>query len=206
MVEIEHSTTPPPALIDLRNESQPPPWSSIDSGLKAEIRERLNADQSGLCAYCERKLSKDHGRIDHIIPQSKDSSLTYSYSNLCHSCHGYYKTESNEQKGPLSCDQRKGCSSLNFLEPRPGVNSYIALNIATGEISCSLPASDPRKEMADTIFNKALGLNNLYLKEARKGAIKALLKVLDPGSDPKQLIYPGDEYYWTLNEYLRPKL
>lgn len=204
MVEIGHNSLSPHGLVALANTSPHPEWETMNSDLKQEIRSSLNKEQSGLCAYCERKLPENQGRIDHIVPQSKDESLIYEYKNLCHSCSGYYSDRVTPgMRGPYSCDQIKGEESLDFLEPRRGVNLHIAINIESGELACSLDSENPKYSLTERILNKTLGLNNPWLCESRKNSINALVEMLAVGAHPVDLIQPQDDFYWTVKQYFR---
>jgi uncharacterized protein (TIGR02646 family) len=204
MVEIGHNSLPPRGLVALANTSPRPRWETMNSDLKQEIRSSLNKEQAGLCAYCERRLPENQGRIDHIVPQSKDESLIYEYKNLCHSCSGYYGDgKTPGMRGPYSCDQIKGEASLDFLEPRQDVNRHIAINIDTGELFCSLDREDPKHLPTERILNDTLGLNNSWLCESRKDSINALVKMLAIDANPADLIQPQDDFYWTVKQYFR---
>lgn len=200
MVEIEHRLAPHQRLVSLAGQLPIPSWDDLRNPEKSEVRKMLNDEQNGLCAYCERFLRFDHGRIDHIACQQSIPQKRFEYQNLCHSCSGRYQGEKGESV-PLSCDQYKGNSSLGQIEPRLGVNKMISLNTATGE----LRASDmlPFKSKVDVETALAvLGLNNSErLKDDRKTLLLDLIDLLDDSANPLDLLRPHDEYYWTMKEF-----
>ena len=71
--------------------------------IKPMIKEQLHKEQDGLCVYCERKLAKDEGQIEHIKPKNGKHAyphLCFQYSNYAHSC-----------INPKTCGQKKRDSS-----------------------------------------------------------------------------------------------
>ena len=87
--------------------------------IKRKVKEALNQDQQGLCAYCERKLSEEEGQVDHIKPKAgphAHPSLCFTYSNYAHSC-----------INPKTCGQKKK-DGLLPIEPAPGCNAHWSLS------------------------------------------------------------------------------
>ena len=204
MVEIEHHLTPHHRLTELASLSPVPPWNALTNPAKAEVRQQLNNEQHGLCVYCERHLRPDHGRIDHIACQKNNGNLRFEYSNLCHSCSGYYQTDQGESR-VLTCDPVKGHASLGSVEPRPGVNRKISLNPATGELRANESLSLAEKEEVDSVLS-TLGLNNsAKLKDDRRAALEDLIDSLEYDEDALMLLSPREEYYWTMKEFFFPQ-
>jgi uncharacterized protein (TIGR02646 family) len=201
MVEIEHLSRPPAGLIALASASPVLDWTELRNPLKENVRHMLNQEQHGLCVYCERRLNMDHGRIDHIIAQTKDDSLKFVYSNLCHSCSGYYHNEGDSSGSQLSCDQAKGDSSLGSMEPRKDVNKKILFNTETGELHCSLDPTDPEYINVNYAINEVLGLNNIFLRNRRIDIWRSILNLIPMGLDPSLLIRRSDDFYWTMREF-----
>jgi uncharacterized protein (TIGR02646 family) len=204
MVEIEHHLQPHQRLTELASLSPVPPWNALTNPAKAEVRQQLNNEQHGLCIYCERHLKPDHGRIDHIACQKDNANLRFEYSNLCHSCSGYYQTDQGQSR-VLTCDQVKGHASLGSVEPRPGVNRKISLNPATGELRANESLSLSEKEEVDSVLS-TLGLNNsAKLKDDRKAALEDLTDSLEYDEDAPMLLSPREEYYWTMKAFFFPQ-
>lgn len=202
MVELGHldAHMAPPGLSQLEQQKPVRPWSDLQGDSKNLLKKCLTGEQHGLCAYCERSLITGGGRLDHIKSRHGHPHLTFSYSNLCVSCFGYYEEEGKRSK--LSCDEAKGGISLGRLEPRPNVNRLISFDPASGRLGCALPLDDPDyNHINDTI--KLLGLQNVYLCNLRKRRYQALLGSLDLGADPLMFLEKSDDFYWTLSEYFR---
>jgi uncharacterized protein (TIGR02646 family) len=53
-----------------------------------KLRIQLRKEQFGLCAYCGQELQYDNFPIEHLLPKSKKSNLTFEYYNLVGSCEG----------------------------------------------------------------------------------------------------------------------
>ena len=142
-------------------------WDDFD---KHQVRGCLRAMQSGLCAYCERKLDSldARTRIDHFVPQSspKGTSRVFDWTN-------HY----------LSCDCRDTCDSHKSNAEREIVNPdtedpvrYLTY-LPTGSICVGpeLSAEDARKAQG-TI--EVLNLNCRSLAGSRVIAFNRILKYL----------------------------
>ncbi|MDR2353602.1 MAG: TIGR02646 family protein [Deltaproteobacteria bacterium] len=69
-----------------------------------KLVEHLKNNQNSLCAYCEKKITKDNQEIEHFIPKSMSTEnydYTFEFSNLLLCCRDSQKT------GNLSCGQKK---------------------------------------------------------------------------------------------------
>lgn len=204
MVEIEYRLVPHPHLTSLANQMPLASWDDLRNPEKSEVRQMLNDEQHGLCAYCERRLSFEHGRIDHVACQQTHAQRRFDYSNLCHSCSGRYRGEEGESE-VLSCDGFKGNKSLGNVKPRPGVNKLISFNTATGELGANRMLAVRAKQDVETAL-AVLGLNNsTRLKDDRKTLWEDLSDLLDDKANPLDLLNPHDEYYWTMKEYFSPQ-
>jgi uncharacterized protein (TIGR02646 family) len=202
MVELDHQDVhkAPPELSQLDQQQPVRPWQDLQGDPKNLLKKCLTDEQYGLCAYCERRLVTGGGRVDHIKSRHGHPHLTFSYSNLCVSCFGYYEEEGKRSK--LSCDEAKGSISLGRVEPRPNVNRLINFDPASGRLGCALPHNDPDyQHIKDTI--ESIGLQNVYLCNLRKRRYQALLGSLMLGADPLMCIEKSDDFYWTLSEYFR---
>ena len=94
-----------------------------------DVRDTLEDNQHGLCAYCEIKVSKVNRQIEHILPK-KDSNpetdLTFAFSNFVLCCNGgtvpFCKDKGAFDNAPniamnISCGAKKG-------DKKPCLNPY----------------------------------------------------------------------------------
>lgn len=123
MVELQHRTVPTAALCAFNTAN--PSAAVADFGSKAftlvkrAVKADLNADQDGLCVYCESKLAPDAGHVEHIKPKAGEHArpdLCFTYTNFAHSCD--IRT---------ICGHRKRDRIL-LIEPAPGCNAQWALS------------------------------------------------------------------------------
>ena len=157
MIELQHLSPEPHELRDHRNVNPAGSWDDPAFGaVRPRVRRQLNLEQEGLCVYCERRLDKDDGHVEHIKPKSVNPALTFVYDNLAHSC-----------DGPGHCGHHKKEHVLP-VEPRRGCNRFFDLMALDGKI---VPASGltgtEAEEAAVTL--RILGLNVAALAWQRKG-------------------------------------
>ncbi len=152
MVELQHRTTPTPALTDFVGAH--PALAAVDfdnrafQPIKLAVKADLNKDQGGLCAYCEKPLQPTEGQIDHIKPKAGANArpdLCFAYSNYAHSC-----------INPKTCGQKKQ-DGLLPIEPGPGCNAEWALS-TDGTIE-PLPELTRQRRHAVVQTRDMLGLN-----------------------------------------------
>lgn len=123
MVELQHRTVPTPALTAF-NAAQPTATvadfnSLAFQSVKAAVKADLNADQAGLCVYCEKPLAPNEGQVEHIKPKAGANAhphLCFTYTNYAHSC-----------ISKKTCGQSKR-DRLLPIEPAPGCNAQFALS------------------------------------------------------------------------------
>ena len=123
MVELQHRALPTPALTAF-NAAHPaaavadfssPEFHPVKQAVKAD----LNADQAGLCVYCEKPLTPTEGQVEHIKPKAGANAhphLCFTYTNYAHSC-----------TNPKTCGPKKK-NGLLPIEPGPGCNTLFALS------------------------------------------------------------------------------
>jgi len=152
MVELQHRTTPTPALTDFVGAHPALAAADFDSRafqpIKFAVKADLNEDQGGLCAYCEKPLQPTGGQIDHIKPKAGPNArldLCFAYSNYAHSC-----------INPKTCGQKKQ-DGLLPIEPGPGCNAEWALS-TDGTIE-PLPELTRQRRHAVVQTRDMLGLN-----------------------------------------------
>ncbi|WP_199456503.1 MULTISPECIES: retron system putative HNH endonuclease [unclassified Marinobacter] len=172
MVELQHRAGGIPALQDFLTNNPNPgvaDWGSQTfQPVKQLVKQALNQDQQGLCAYCERRLAETDGQIDHIKPKGGANGhpqLCFSYSNYAHSC-----------INPKTCGQKKK-EGLLPIEPGPGCNSQWTLS-TDGTIE---PIADLNRAEKHTVnqTRDMLGLNkDSALVDDRQKWLNSALAVL----------------------------
>lgn len=152
MVELQHRVIPTLALTDFVAARPTLDVADFDSRdfqpVKQAVKADLNADQSGLCVYCEKPLPTTEGQVDHIKPKAGANArpdLCFAYSNYAHSC-----------INPKTCGQKKK-NGLLPIEPGPGCNAEWALS-TDGTIE-PLPDLSRQRRHAVTQTRDMLGLN-----------------------------------------------
>lgn len=178
MVELDRSLPEPKELSDFRSkfpEAPPPDFGSDEfQSAKNATKAQRNAEQGGLCIYCEQTLPATWGHLEHVKPKGGENgqvSLTFVYSNLVHSCDGVLNRVPYKHCGPT-----KGHSTLT-LEPGPGCNvDFLLRTDGTIEPLDTLP--EQRRSALRTDIELLLNLNDPKLKVARKDRVESLLEVM----------------------------
>jgi uncharacterized protein (TIGR02646 family) len=123
MVELQHRAIPTPALTQYITTYPGIGVHDFDSRtfqpIKAVVKADLNADQGGLCVYCESHLAEGAGQVEHIKPKGGPNAhpyLCFTYTNYAHSC-----------INNKTCGQSKG-GRLLPIEPGPGCNTEWGLS------------------------------------------------------------------------------
>ena len=150
-----------------------PAISDFDKGknfkkVKPLIKAQLHAAQKGLCVYCEKKLNKDEGQIEHIKPKGGKYAfphLCFQYSNYAHSC-----------INNKTCGQKKK-DLLLPIEPKIGCNDKFSLS-TDGSIVPIESLSRKERNILDNTFLKRLGLNNPSLVRDREIILTNYLSLL----------------------------
>ncbi|MCD8119124.1 MAG: hypothetical protein LUE29_06560 [Lachnospiraceae bacterium] len=143
------------------------PFASYDNCNKDDIRTNLLEEQGHLCAYCMRRITKEHMKIEHWYPESKlDEAGRMDYSRMLGCCEGHLDGTRHEDD---TCDTHKGDSVIT-LSPLNEVHiGKIKYRTGGGEIY-----SDDADMNRD--LNETLNLNCTvqYLKENRKAVLDTL--------------------------------
>lgn len=179
MVELQHNSLEPPELSAYRAENPHAGPADFDSPaflpVKRAVRASLNADQGGLCAYCESTLSAIHGQIDHIKPKGGKEAhphLTFVYTNYAHSC-----------IDKDHCGQKKKDGILP-IEPGPACNSRFVLN-TDGSLDPVYGLT--RSERHGVVKTRdMLGLNCPSLVRERQSWVKTIEQVMRLASSHPQ--------------------
>lgn len=164
MIHFAKRNAEPPALGTRR---RTPDLSGWDLGpATSDVREALEADQFGLCAYCNRRL--DEGwRIEHWVPRSVAPEKTYEWTNLLGVCSGHSGERPHDSPAlpdPLEgradhCDRARGNAPLSLNPSHPGVSASLT-HSRTGRVR---GASDEA-----TTDVRTLNLNQWRLTSNRK--------------------------------------
>lgn len=123
MVELQHRVLPTAALTAFTLANPAAVVADFDGlafqPVKTAVKADLNQDQGGLCVYCEKRLAKHEGQVEHIKPKAGPNAqpqLCFSYANYAHSC-----------INSRTCGQKKG-DGLLPIEPGPGCNAEWTLS------------------------------------------------------------------------------
>lgn len=86
----------------LANDNWQPTYGNLGGDEKTAVKKALMEDQGCICCYCERKLNDEDSHIEHVIPQSKNTSAALDFANMACSC------QKPKTKGlPLHCGNKK---------------------------------------------------------------------------------------------------
>lgn len=172
MIELQHRTTPTELLskfVAANPQLTPEDFSSkAFQPVKQQVKADLNADQGGLCVYCEKPLGPNEGQIDHIKPKDNQqgySGQCFEYTNYAHSC-----------INPKTCGQQKK-SGLLPIEPKLGCNAEWTLS-TDGTIT-PIPELTRQRRHAVVKTRDMLGLNkDAGLVDERKRWLASAIAVL----------------------------
>lgn len=143
---------------------------------KAAVKARRNADQGGLCIYCERKLVPTAGHVEHIHPKAGpegNPALTFTYSNLAHSCDG----DAGGSPGQ-HCGHRKGHRPLP-APPGAGCNDpFLLMTDGTVTADPATALTRQRRHLLNSVQMNLLGLNEPALKREREQWVKTVQAVM----------------------------
>lgn len=159
------------------------------------VRDRLELNQEGICAYCEIKLRDTNKQIEHFIPKSlttESNDLTFSFSNMLLCCVGGTNKHSRQpgefSKKPnamanYSCGEKKGdadpgsvCLSPHNLPNFPVFKASLSdrgINFAPDEDACRRADIEPALVQSTLDF---LNLNCPRLSGRREAIWEALEK------------------------------
>lgn len=156
-------------------------WNEFQNPCKSTTKDHILAfEQYYLCVYCERKISSDNSRIEHIKPQSVYPAERFNYSNLVVSCHGKDDpnliVQSHHGYNVDSCDHFKGnlYDETLFLNPASieDISDFFKFDLTKGTIY----ANDNRSPENAKYMIEKLNLDNPSLRNERINAKSALIK------------------------------
>ncbi len=90
---------------------------------KRNVRKHiLNTEQNNICCYCEIEIDEFNSSIEHIIPQSKNQSLSMNYDNFVVSCNN-----------TNHCNNFRGNNEIDINQTIENPEDFLTYNII-GEI------------------------------------------------------------------------
>jgi uncharacterized protein (TIGR02646 family) len=166
------------AMIKKHGEVKKKHFDYIPQNIKEDVQSFILKEQSNLCCYCMKTISKDNIVIEHFKPKGIYNTLALSYDNLLGSCKGC--TGRNPH-----CDKNKGQKELNIL-PNPAdidykYNQFIDYS-TNGEVKLKnaflvgLNEKDKTNYLID--LNQILNLNEFELKKARTDKLQKLINLI----------------------------
>ena len=172
-------------------------WNEFQNPCKTETKQYiLEKEQENRCIYCERKVSINSTRLEHLKPQSKYPQERFNYLNLAVSCRGkdHYLQIPNPLDGyPIdSCDHYKdnNYDAELFLNPTviKNIAEYFTFGLDDGSIK---PSDDQDKAKKAKYMIETINLDNPSLRNERLHAKTALLKQLKkiPKEKYKKIVY-----------------
>lgn len=189
MIELQHRPTEPGELTAFRAQypnAGPDDWDRGEfANAKKAVKSALNADQGGLCVYCEREIADDAGHVEHIKPKDKKSGqpdLCFSYTNLAQSC-----------DSKKSCGHHKG---NRLIDPKPGPECNQKFSISTTDGSI-VPAKNLTRNEKEKVRQTCdiLGFNrDPSLVEERKKALDNFIKILKQFPEDAPLFLEGNPF------------
>lgn len=135
---------------------------------KDDVREKLLEEQGYLCAYCMRRIDKEHMKIEHWYPEDKLSDVErLNYQNMLGACLGHIEGTKGSDD---TCDTHKGNSLIKVNPLDKSTLVHIQYSSATGAIF-----ADDEDIQQD--IDKTLNLNaeRHLLKENRKELLNTLI-------------------------------
>jgi uncharacterized protein (TIGR02646 family) len=209
----------PGALADFRNrfasQSNSPGWREFrkNTERRSAVLRQLEADQRGLCAYCEIRLTDATGHgVEHFIPQAAstpDRDLSLDWNNLLITCRGGIdpeaaQGETSSDDAPRSVIQRS-CGDAKsyfsaedqFLNPLdiPPFPNLFRINTLDGTLSADQSGCTTAKipiEIVEQTIEK-LGLNVQRLKNNRHVVMESLSRALEEWETDGQVNDPFDD-------------
>ncbi len=148
--------------------------TAFDQIDKAIVRKQLDDEQSGLCAFCMRRIKHNamDGRgepvmkIAHRTPIAVDSLQALSWVNMLGSCDGGQRSNGRY----WTCDASQGSTALTVDPTQPGSVARIGLERRNAKVGLFITSADPvlRRDVEQT-----LALNDGDLPELRQETWRA---------------------------------
>lgn len=172
MLYIKKKAPPIEMIREVSEIKSAPDWRRIQVGNTGVVRDKFNSlskepirlslleEQSGLCAYCMRKL-ENKGKtthIEHWYPLSKDKERALDYNNMLAVCDGGSNYEGKGKK-ILCCDAFKGEDDELTISPLNPLHMKMVAYDTKGYIK-----TNPMDEVLEKDMNEHLRLNGLWKK------------------------------------------
>lgn len=153
-------------------------WDSLPAADKDAVREVLLRNQAHLCAYCQRRIPSNDGRmkVEHWQAQTTGEGRL-RWSNLLGVCLGDEQAETGAIKGTRHCDTSRGDAEL-FLHPVEGQGPSPREHLQYTPEGEARPAQEAVAPRVQRDID-ALNLNAARLKRARREVLEALKMRLD---------------------------
>jgi uncharacterized protein (TIGR02646 family) len=167
------------------------------------LRERLVAEQRGLCVFCMRRIEPSDAsmKIAHFVPRSVEPERSTDWRNMFGACLGRQNDRRYQlQRGPRfpahreTCDTRQGDAILDSrLDPvRPEIESRFTYR-SDGTMVCVDPSTGEADETLSVVVGVAVGdavttnrgllnLNDSALRRARADTMRAYKRRLQERS------------------------
>lgn len=131
------------------------PYAYYDGCNKDDIRSSLLREQGYLCAYCMRRINKEHMKIEHWRPEKVlTEAQKLDYRNILGVCEGHIDGQDGNKND--TCDSHKG-SALITVDPRnKDTLAKIQYKSKTGEIysNKAMAAETWTKQRLETYLTK----------------------------------------------------
>jgi len=135
---------------------------------KDDVRERLLEEQGYLCAYCMRRIDKNHMKIEHWYPEDRLNDIQrLDYRNMLGACEGHIP---GTKQSDDTCDTHKGNELLVVNPLEQTTLETIQYRTATGEIFSE-------EDVIQNDLNNTLNLNSEkhQLMRNRKETLDAVI-------------------------------
>jgi uncharacterized protein (TIGR02646 family) len=135
-----------------------------------QILNYLINEQSGLCAYCQQKITNKDASIEHVTPKEHNKELSTNYFNLVAVCKKQQIPDPATKK--LHCDSTRGSELLpplifyaNAKSTVNNLNKYFRA-YSTGEVVAKHNLDMNTRSQVEA-FIELLNLNHSVLKNKR---------------------------------------
>ena len=171
---------PPPLLIaHAKDRTRVPNWTNCDAETQRAVRDSLLREQANLCAYCTRRVTRGHLRVEHWAPQSIHPDLSIAWKNLLGVCSGSTIDNARAPVSIIHCDNSKGNQTISLSPLRRRDIATVSFELASGRVVSS-------KDSFQKDIDVTLNLNCQPLCRARqqsaRGVVEGMCAVLGEGA------------------------
>ncbi|EMN2537199.1 TIGR02646 family protein [Acinetobacter baumannii] len=171
-------------------------WSRFTDDEFEELWLSLEKMQGNFCAYCENNLVGRDKHIEHFVPRSRNSRLTFEWENLFGSCN------SSNNCGRYKDVKVTDYDINNILKPDIDDASEYFTFSSTGGINI-------KKNLSDTSFFKAeetirvLNLDSTELNSIRRTLLGGYIQVAKEKLDLMEICDNEEDIDLILREYMQ---